>query len=70
MMSNHLSLHLKCCFLVSKLELFHRKQFVGQILLSTAPHKSEEVWNKLDKEVVCVKMIHEFKAKLDASRYR
>ncbi len=33
------------------------------------PQRSTEVWNTLDTEIVAVKSISEFKAKLDNSRY-
>ena len=33
------------------------------------PHRVVDVWNNLDKSVVCAKTIHEFKSKLDNARY-
>ncbi len=34
------------------------------------PHEVVNKWNGLDKRVVCAEKIHEFKAMLDAMRYR
>ena len=34
------------------------------------PHRVVDVWNNLDKTIVCAKTIHEFKTKLDNVRYR
>ena len=34
------------------------------------PHRTVDIWNGLDREVVCAKTIHDFKIKLDNTRYR
>ncbi len=33
------------------------------------PHRSISTWNEVDEEIVCAKLIHEFKDKLDKKRY-
>ena len=34
------------------------------------PHGVVDVWNGLDTEVVCAETIHNFKIKLDKTKYR
>lgn len=38
--------------------------------MNSFPHRVVDVWNGLDKEVVCAKTIHDFNTKLDKKRYR
>ncbi len=42
---------------------------VGDMKKYSFPYRSIAVWNRLKEETVCVRTIHEFKAKLDLEHH-
>ena len=46
-----------------------KSQYLRDIKKFNFPHRTVDIWNSLDKEIVTAESVHEIKEKLDEVRY-